>query len=75
MGFTDVRSATKTFPNGQALGRHMRCHRVVLSQTLGSTSTSAKEAASSGRRIMDFDLNQVPPVEEGGSVGIAVHGA
>lgn len=65
----------KTFSTGQALGGHMTCHRVVPSSMLGLTSGSAEEAAS-GRRVMDFDLNELPhEVEDGGAVDVASHGA
>lgn len=46
----------KTFPTGQALVGHMRCHRVIPS----STYASAEEAAKGRRVIIDFDLNELP---------------
>lgn len=59
----------KTFPTGQALVGQMRCHRVVPS----STSASDEEAAS-GRRVIDFDLNELPhEVGDGGAVDVAFH--
>ncbi|XP_076902611.1 uncharacterized protein LOC143557420 [Bidens hawaiensis] len=53
----------KVFATGQALGGHKRCHwgGVIVSegaQALSSQITSAE----SGRKVLDFDLNEMPPM-------------
>ncbi|GMY30728.1 zinc finger protein azf2 [Fagus crenata] len=73
----------KTFPTGQALGGHKRCHwtspvEIQSSQVTSpgeeakvqsSQPTSPGEASQTGRRILGFDLNEIPSMEvEEGSV-------
>ncbi|XP_040989080.1 zinc finger protein AZF1-like [Juglans microcarpa x Juglans regia] len=61
----------KTFPTGQAFGGHKRCHVELQSSQLpeeakaqSSQVTSAGEASQiTGRRIFDFDLNDLPAME------------
>ncbi|KAJ0801963.1 putative transcription factor C2H2 family [Helianthus annuus] len=72
-GLHHCKICNKGFATGQALGGHKRCHWVgtnepeVQAQALSSQITSAGEAASqtgSGKKVLDFDLNEVPEEEE-----------
>nr|XP_043630310.1 zinc finger protein ZAT6-like [Erigeron canadensis] len=68
----------KVFPTGQALGGHKRCHWTGLTEPVQAPSsqiTSAGEggggsqSASGCRKVLDFDLNEIPihiPLEEDG---------
>ncbi|KAB1214989.1 Zinc finger protein AZF2 [Morella rubra] len=67
----------KTFPTGQALGGHKRCHWTAPVELQSSQVTSPGEAKaqsgqatsagearqSNGRRILEFDLNELPAME------------
>nr|GEZ33951.1 zinc finger C2H2-type/integrase DNA-binding domain-containing protein [Tanacetum cinerariifolium] len=76
----------KVFPTGQALGGHKKCHwtgysKASQAQAISSQITSTGEAAStqteSGRIVLDFDLNEVPPImmeDEGGDANVNVNG-
>ncbi|KAL6340368.1 hypothetical protein AAG906_005820 [Vitis piasezkii] len=56
---------SKTFPSGQALGGHKRIH------FQGSTQAAPRQGSASGKsskclgdKVLDFDLNELPPMEE-----------
>ncbi|XP_024959634.1 uncharacterized protein LOC112500381 [Cynara cardunculus var. scolymus] len=78
-GLHQCKICDKIFPTGQALGGHKRCHwtGAIEAQAPSSQVTSTGEAASQSgggrRRILDFDLNEVPPAammeDEGGGGG------
>ncbi|RVW18765.1 hypothetical protein CK203_107740 [Vitis vinifera] len=58
---------SKTFPSGQALGGHKRIH------FQGSTQAAPRQGSASGKsckclgdKVLDFDLNELPPMEECG---------
>lgn len=67
----------RTFPTGQALGGHKRCHwngtvEMQSSQVTSpegeakaqsSQATSPGEASQTGRRNLEFDLNELPAME------------
>ncbi|KAM1998467.1 hypothetical protein ACFX1R_006845 [Malus domestica] len=78
----------KTFPTGQALGGHKRSHwngpteqhqqQVVegppeqLQQQLQAQSSQNIAGVGGGRRVLDFDLNELPPMEEDDQQGEGV---
>ena len=56
---------SKSFPSGQALGGHKRIH------FQGSTQAAPRQGSASGKsskclgdKVLDFDLNELPPMEE-----------
>ncbi|XP_068638929.1 zinc finger protein ZAT9-like [Aristolochia californica] len=54
----------KTFPSGQALGGHKRCHYIAPTETAVSSVSSPEDAHKTVLRVLDFDLNEMPPVED-----------
>lgn len=75
-GVHQCKICDKVFATGQALGGHQRCHwsgtLVVEAPTSQVTSTGeGGSQAVSDRRVLDFDLNEVPMVmmeeDEGGN--------
>ncbi|CDP13640.1 unnamed protein product [Coffea canephora] len=66
----ECRIGNKKFLTGQALGGHKRCHWPAAGQMDGPSSqvTSAGEVSGTDRRVMEFDLNEVPPLEEDAGV-------
>ncbi|KAM7495687.1 hypothetical protein LguiB_030296 [Lonicera macranthoides] len=61
----------KSFLTGQALGGHQRCHwtppQLLLADELPAPTlvTSSAEASQiTERRVVNFDLNEMPPTEE-----------
>ncbi|XP_071907650.1 uncharacterized protein [Coffea arabica] len=66
----ECRIGNKKFLTGQALGGHKRCHWPAAGQMDGPSSqvTSAGEGSGTDRRVMEFDLNEVPPLEEDAGV-------
>ncbi|XP_059664150.1 uncharacterized protein LOC132309912 [Cornus florida] len=69
----------KTFPTGQALGGHKRCHwtaPVEAPAPAPAQVTSPGEASQTGRKVLEFDLNELPEMEfEGGVESDYYHGA
>ncbi|XP_076948996.1 zinc finger protein ZAT9-like [Bidens hawaiensis] len=53
----------KVFATGQALGGHKRCHwgGVIASESAQALSSQIT-SAESGRKVLDFDLNEMPPM-------------
>ncbi|XP_042478397.1 uncharacterized protein LOC122059589 [Macadamia integrifolia] len=55
---------SKTFPTGQALGGHQRCHWTGLAEAVHPSSSVAspeEDISKAGERMMlDFDLNEMP---------------
>ncbi|KAL0407054.1 UNVERIFIED_CONTAM: hypothetical protein Slati_4019300 [Sesamum latifolium] len=45
----------KNFPAAQALGSHKMC---------GSSRPTSQPVSASDRRVLNFDLNEVPPSED-----------
>ncbi|KAJ9699068.1 hypothetical protein PVL29_007918 [Vitis rotundifolia] len=63
------RTCNKSFPTGQALGGHQTSHRQKPAQLATPKQEalilSAEEASqSAGPRVLDFDLNELAPMEE-----------
>ncbi|GAB4849836.1 hypothetical protein Ancab_004634 [Ancistrocladus abbreviatus] len=62
------RICNKSFPSGQALGGHKRCHWTGEGSSVAESSPVAGDAGSSSRpverRILSFDLNELPAAEE-----------
>ncbi|GFS45223.1 hypothetical protein Acr_00g0094970 [Actinidia rufa] len=54
----------KTFLTGQALGGHKRCHWVSPAEAPSSQTTSPGETSQTDRKILGFDLNEVPSMED-----------
>ncbi|XP_034689075.1 zinc finger protein ZAT9-like [Vitis riparia] len=55
------RICNKSFPTGQSLGGHQTTHRQKPAQ-LAATKQEASQNA--GPRVLDFDLNELPPMEK-----------
>ncbi|XP_034689068.1 zinc finger protein AZF3-like [Vitis riparia] len=55
------RTCNKSFPTGQSLGGHQTTHRQKPAQ-LASPKQEASQSA--GPRVLDFDLNELPPMEK-----------
>ncbi|KAL6999031.1 hypothetical protein U1Q18_000197 [Sarracenia purpurea var. burkii] len=55
---------SKIFPTGQALGGHKRCHWTIPAEAPSSQATSAGEASQTGRKILSFDLNELPTMDD-----------
>ncbi|KAG9448860.1 hypothetical protein H6P81_008825 [Aristolochia fimbriata] len=56
---------SKSFPTGQALGGHKRCHYVAPADTAVSSVSSPEDVQKpTAMRVLDFDLNEMPPREE-----------
>ncbi|XP_052178717.1 uncharacterized protein LOC127792304 [Diospyros lotus] len=54
----------KSFPTGQALGGHKRCHWTGAADHQAPNSTQlAAASASPGRRALPFDLNELPAMD------------
>ncbi|MFS7928909.1 putative transcription factor C2H2 family [Helianthus anomalus] len=60
-GVHQCKICDKVFATGQALGGHQRCHwtGAMVGPALSSQITSTGEG-SSGRKVLDIDLNEVP---------------
>ncbi|CAK9157820.1 unnamed protein product [Ilex paraguariensis] len=56
----------KTFPTGQALGGHKRCHWTGPAEAPSSQVTSPGEESQTGRKVQTFDLNELPLMEDEG---------
>ncbi|XP_077236593.1 C2H2 type zinc finger transcription factor family [Tasmannia lanceolata] len=54
----------KTFLTGQALGGHKRCHWTGPTEAPTSSITSPEDTAKSGLQPRDFDLNELPTIED-----------
>ncbi|XP_057508587.1 zinc finger protein ZAT10-like [Actinidia eriantha] len=55
----------KSFSTGQAIGGHKRSHWAGTIEGPVSQTESPREASEPGRKIMGFDLNEVPPMDMG----------
>ncbi|KAJ9699069.1 hypothetical protein PVL29_007919 [Vitis rotundifolia] len=56
---------SKNFRSGQALGGHKRPHFHGSTQAaLIQDSASGKSSKSLGDEVLDFDLNELPPMKE-----------
>ncbi|KAJ9699064.1 hypothetical protein PVL29_007914 [Vitis rotundifolia] len=55
------RTCNKSFPTGQSLGGHQTTHRQKPAQ-LAAPKQEASQSA--GSRVLDFDLNELPPMEK-----------
>lgn len=63
MHFTQI--CNKTLLMDQGLGIHKRTHWQGLAEAAFSQEGSLGEASpTTGRRVLDFDLNDLPPMEE-----------
>ncbi|XP_068642057.1 zinc finger protein ZAT9 [Aristolochia californica] len=60
----------RTFLTGQALGGHKRCHYVPPTETAVSTVSYPEDVQKTVLRVLDFDLNEMPPVEEDHGVAV-----
>ncbi|GMH05890.1 hypothetical protein Nepgr_007730 [Nepenthes gracilis] len=54
----------KSFPSGQALGGHKRCHWAGPAESSDAASSPGELGTETERRILGFDLNELPAVEE-----------
>ncbi|XP_076903149.1 uncharacterized protein LOC143558129 [Bidens hawaiensis] len=55
----------KVFATGQALGGHKRCHWGGVTVSEGAQALSSQiTSAESVRKVLDFDLNEMPPMME-----------
>lgn len=56
----------KDFATGQALGGHKRCHWTgpVEAPSSQATSSPPGEASQTGQKILGFDLNELPAMED-----------
>ncbi|GFS31689.1 hypothetical protein Acr_00g0018610 [Actinidia rufa] len=54
----------KTFMTGQALEAHKRCHWVGPAEAPSSQATSPGEASQVDSKVLGFDLNEVPSMED-----------
>ncbi|GMP51991.1 hypothetical protein CsSME_00017990 [Camellia sinensis var. sinensis] len=55
----------KDFATGQALGGHKRCHWTGPVEAPSSQATSSPgEASQTGQKILGFDLNELPAMED-----------
>ncbi|KAI3703119.1 hypothetical protein L6452_28875 [Arctium lappa] len=67
-GLHQCKICDKIFATGQALGGHKRCHwsgtieaQAPNSSQVTSTGEGASQTDGGRRKILDFDLNEVPP--------------
>ena len=55
------RICNKSFPTGQSLGGHQTTHRQKPAQLAAPKQEASQNA---GPRVLDFDLNELPPMEK-----------
>lgn len=56
----------KIFSTGQALGGHKRCHWTGSADQAGGSNQAGSpgEASQTGRKVLEIDLNELPPMED-----------